>query len=278
MLFSMCAKRLSYLVIALTVLLSCDLAAQRTVPVPVTILVTDPSGSGVPHAQLRVVPAPDSASKLETDEHGQLTLDLKPGGYAIFVRTAGFKSAVEHLDVVNADPHSESHAPKPPQTLRIALTLGAVGSPTVSPVSARDGLLVSAFPYHDPIGFSLTELKSMPHVTVVFHNTHTNSEETYSGVRLADLLAKVGAPLGSELRGEALTNFVVATGADGYKAVLALAEVDPGFHPGEVVVADTMDGKPLDAHSGPLKLVVTEDKRPARSVRNLTDIELKLFP
>ena len=36
-----------------------------------------------------------------------------------------------------------------------------------------------------------------------------------------------------------------------------------------------MNGKRLDEHSGPLKLVVTEDKRPARSVRNLTTIELK---
>jgi DMSO/TMAO reductase YedYZ molybdopterin-dependent catalytic subunit len=68
---------------------------------------------------------------------------------------------------------------------------------------------------------------------------------------------------------------VVATGADGYRAVLALTKADPSFHPGAVLVADTMDGKPLDPHSGPFKLVVTEDKRPARSVHNLASIELK---
>jgi hypothetical protein len=276
--FLMRIARLSYLAVALT-LLSSPLPAQQTAAVPVTIRVTDPSGSGVPHSQLRIIPAPDSAAKLETDEHGQLTLNLKPGGYAIFVRTPGFKTAVAHLDVVNADlPHSEAHAPNPAQTFRINLEVGATGSPTVSPLSSKDGLLVSAFPYHDPIGFSLAELKSMPRVSVVFHNTHTNADETYSGVRLADLLARVGAPLGSELRGEALASVVVARGADGYEAVLALAEVDPQFHPGEVLVADTMNGAPLDPHSGPLKLVVTEDKRPARSVRNLTNIELKLFP
>ncbi len=274
------ATRLSCLAFAITLLLSSAITAQQTSAVPVTIRVTDPSGTGVPHAQLRVIPAPDSAANLETDEHGQLTLDLRPGGYAIFVRMPGFKNAIAHLDVVNADlPHSEAHAPKPAQTFRINLEVGAPGSPTVSPLSSpKDGLLVSAFPYHDPIGFSLAELKSMSHLSVVFHNTHTNADETYSGVRLADLLAKVGAPLGSELRGEALANFVVARGADGYEAVLALAEVDPHFHPGEVLVADTMNGQPLDAHSGPLKLVVTEDKRPARSVRNLTNIDLKLFP
>jgi hypothetical protein len=119
------------------------------------------------------------------------------------------------------------------------------------------------------------DLKALPHTSVTLHNAHTNADETYSGVRLADLLGKVGAPLGSDLRGKALANYVVATGTDGYKAVLALGEVDPSFHPGEVIIADTMDGKPLDAHSGPFTLVVTEDKRPARSVRNLISIELR---
>jgi hypothetical protein len=138
------------------------------------------------------------------------------------------------------------------------------------------GLTISAYTSPPlPTTLYLTDLKAMPHITVTFHNAHTNTEETYSGVRLADILTKFKAPLGNELRGQALAAYIVATGSDGYKAVLALGEVDPSFHPGEVLVADMMDGKPLDAHSGPLKLVVTEDKRPARSVRNLVSIELK---
>jgi hypothetical protein len=118
-------------------------------------------------------------------------------------------------------------------------------------------------------------LSAMAHITVTVHNPHTDADEAYSGVRLADLLVKVGAPLGKELRGEAMADYVIATGSDGYKAMLALGEVDPSFHPGDVIVADAMDGKPLDAHNGPLKLVVSEDKRPARCVRNLVRIELK---
>jgi DMSO/TMAO reductase YedYZ molybdopterin-dependent catalytic subunit len=118
----------------------------------------------------------------------------------------------------------------------------------------------------------------MPHLSVTIHNSHSNADQMYSGVRVADLLSKVGAPLGNDLRGKALAQYIVAAGSDGYQTVLALGEVDPGFHPGEVLVADTMDGKPLDAHSGPLKLVVTEDKHPARSVRNLVQIELKTVP
>jgi hypothetical protein len=136
-------------------------------------------------------------------------------------------------------------------------------------------LTVRTYASAEPMTLSASDLRSMPHIAVTFHNSHTNTDETYSGIRLAEILAKLKAPLGNDLRGPALANYVVATGSDGYKAVLALAELDPSFHPGEVVIADGMDGKPLDEHNGPLKLVVTEDKRPARAVRNLVEIDLK---
>jgi len=146
--------------------------------------------------------------------------------------------------------------------------------PAARTITAGDGSTLQLLG-KSHVAITLVDLQALPHVTVTVHNSHTNADETYSGVPLSNLLAKVGAPLGSELHGEALANYVVATGSDGYKAVLALGGIDPSFHPGEVLVADSMDGKPLDAHSGPFKLVVTEDKRPARSVRNLTTIELK---
>jgi hypothetical protein len=146
-----------------------------------------------------------------------------------------------------------------------------------SSAASKDTLTLTAAG-HDPVTLSLSDLKALPHISVTVHNPHSNADETYSGIRLADLLKKVGAPLGPDLRGAALANYIVAAGSDGYKAVLALGELDPGFHPGEVIVADAMNGQPLDAHDGPFKLVVTEDKRPARWVRNLVSIELKLAP
>jgi len=142
------------------------------------------------------------------------------------------------------------------------------------PSGAKNILRVSG-PRHEPIDLSEADLRGMAHVLVTIHNPHTNADEIYVGVRLAEVLAKIKVPLGSDLHGEALANYVVATGSDGYKAVFSLAEADPSFHPGDVIVADAMDGKPLDAHSGPFRLVVTEDKRPARCVRNLVSIELK---
>ena len=158
--------------------------------------------------------------------------------------------------------------------LLIAVNVAAQQAATAPSVAGNTDLQLLAHG-HDPIHVSLADLKTQPHITVKIHNSHTDADETYSGVRLAELLAKLGAPLGNDLRGKALANYIVATGSDGYQAVLALGEVDPSFHPGEVLVADSMNDKALDAQSGPLKLVVTEDKRPARSVRNLTTIELK---
>jgi hypothetical protein len=118
------------------------------------------------------------------------------------------------------------------------------------------------------------ELASMPHTSVTVENGHTHASETYSGVPLIQLLRRVGAPEGKDVHGKALSDYILATGTDGYQAVLALAEIEPDFHPGEVLVADTMDGKPLTG-DGQFKLIVSEDKHPARCVHNLQKLELR---
>jgi hypothetical protein len=134
-------------------------------------------------------------------------------------------------------------------------------------------LVITASPGQRGV-YTLATLKDLPHQTVTIFDHHTKANETFSGVPLMDLLAKLGVPHGEALYGKALTEYVVATGSDGYKSVVTLAEIDPEFHPGMVLVADAMDGKPLGA-TGPFRLIVSEDKRPARSVRNLVSIELK---
>jgi hypothetical protein len=267
--FAMRAKSVVSLMFA-SVLAVGALGAQQTAVPTVAITVTDQTGAPIPHLPIRVVPAPDPAPKMETDAKGQLSLSLKPRGYALFASLSGFKPLATHFDVRDT---------KELQTIPFVLQIASNGGPVeVVAASSKEDLVLLASPYHYPTGLSLAQLKALPHISVTVHNSHANADETYSGVRLADILTPVGAPLGKELHGIALVSYLVATGSDGYQAVFALAEVDPSFHPGEVLVADTMNGKPLDAHSGPLKLVVTEDKRPARSVRNLTTIELKMGP
>src|ERR1700728_1613788 len=117
------------------------------------------------------------------------------------------------------------------------------------------------------------ELAALPHKTVAVFNAHSKANETYSGVLLADLLGKAGVPLGESVRGKLFMVGVVAEGTDHYSVLYSLAEVDPAIHTGDVIVADTLDGQKL-AKDGAFKMVSSEEKRPARWVRNLTSISV----
>lgn len=248
------------------------LFAEQAADTQISIRVTDPTGAPVVGVQVRLVPSPGSPpTKMETDEKGQLSLALPPGGYSLFIDFAGFKQVATFINV---------QAAKEVQVVPIRLQLADTFSPMVSPDPAtpappQGDLRISAQLYHADLILTPDEFKALPHTTVTVHNEHTKADETYSGVRVADLLAKMDAPLGTKLRGTTLSAYLVATGSDGYVAVVALAEADPSFHSGEVIVADVMNGQPIGEKSGPFKLVVTEDKRPARWVRNLVSLELE---
>jgi hypothetical protein len=121
--------------------------------------------------------------------------------------------------------------------------------------------------------FTPEDIAAMPHKTVSVYNHHTKANETYSGVPLADLLGKVGVPLGENVRGKLFLIGVVAEGTDHYSVLYALAEVDPSIHVGDVIVADSIDGQKL-GKDGAFKMVSTEEKRPARWVRNLTSVKV----
>jgi hypothetical protein len=114
-------------------------------------------------------------------------------------------------------------------------------------------------------------LAALPHTTVHVHNEHTKADETYSGVPMIDLLTKLGVP--DKPRGKQFRIYLVAVGSDGYEAVYSLGEIAPDVHDATVIVADSEDGKPIDA-DGPLKMVATGEKRPARWVRNLVAIRV----
>ena len=231
------------------------------------ILITaedDQLGKPVWGAQIQLTPVPNSLPKnMETNEQGTLALNLKPGTYRLNATRVGYFDFTEQIDV---KPSSEL------QNFFIRLKAPRHVRESVAPI--RHTLRVSAGSYHQDVSYTLSDLKSMPHTSVTIHSPHSDTDETYSGVRLADILRPLGVPLDKDLRGQALTLCVIATGSDGYRVALSLAEVDPSFHPGEVIVADSYGGETLGADA-PFRLIVSEDKRPARSVKNLTSIELK---
>ncbi len=87
------------------------------------------------------------------------------------------------------------------------------------------------------------------------------------GVPLSALLQKAGVPQGEQVRGAAMTSYVLVEAADDYHVIFSLAELDSSFQDSEVLVADTMDGTPLPPDQGPFKLVAPREKRPGRWVK-----------
>lgn len=101
---------------------------------------------------------------------------------------------------------------------------------------------------------------------------------TYEGVALRDVLVKAGVPLGDALKGKALARVVLATAVDGYQVAYAIAEIDAAFNDHVMIISDKRNGQPLLPDSGPLQMIVPQDKRAARWIRQVTTLEVKQLP
>lgn len=133
--------------------------------------------------------------------------------------------------------------------------------------AAAQVLLTIDRPSGDPIALTAADLAAMPRSTAA-RDDH-GRRIACEGVALTALLARAGLPSGNDVRGPALTTLVVATARDDYRVAFTLGELDPALGNTAALVADRCDGQPLDAQAGPLRLIVPDDRRGARSVRQL---------
>jgi DMSO/TMAO reductase YedYZ molybdopterin-dependent catalytic subunit len=124
-----------------------------------------------------------------------------------------------------------------------------------------------------PLSFSVDDFAKLPRQSVRATG-HDKIESVYQGVSLGEILVRSGAASGSELRGKALSLYVVVEASDGYRAVFALPELDAAFSDRVILVADRRDERPLDAHNGPLQIVVPGEKRHGRWVRQVVRLRI----
>lgn len=120
--------------------------------------------------------------------------------------------------------------------------------------------------------WDVAKLALLPHLTLTLYNEHAKANQVYAGVPLIELLEQLGVP--QKPRDTDFRLYLVAEGSDGYQVVFSIGEITPDVHDGTVLVADSMDGKSIDAN-GPLQLVLTGEKRPARWVRNLVSVRVE---
>ena len=155
---------------------------------------------------------------------------------------------------------------------------GLVPSSTVSVFYAQEAATTPTLKVVGAVRTSLTltveDLKKMPRKAVSVVNPHDKKTENYEGVLVEDLLKKAGVPQGEDLKGQLLASYLVFEAEDGYRVVFSIAELDSGIVDSGVIVADTLNGAPLPAKQGPLRVVAPHEKRAARWVRMLKSITL----
>lgn len=119
-----------------------------------------------------------------------------------------------------------------------------------------------------PARFDLAALQALPATTQAVGNV------SYTGVSLWTLLSTVtGLKPDANRKNASLSMYAVATGSDGYKALVSLGEIDPNFGNKPALVAYSADGVALE-RNGVARLVMPADARQGRSVSNLVSIEV----
>jgi len=125
-----------------------------------------------------------------------------------------------------------------------------------------------------PLTLTAADVSAMPRSTAIAKDKQ-GTPHTFQGVSLADIFKKAGVTTGRDLRGDNLAKYVLVTCADNYQVVFSLAELDSSFTESVVILADQMEGKPLPAGTGPFRVIVPGEKKPARNCFQVTAIDIK---
>jgi len=125
-----------------------------------------------------------------------------------------------------------------------------------------------------PLVLGEVDLQALPHKHLAVTD-EKGAPVTYDGVPVVELLRKAGVPLGRQLKGPQMKLYVIVDAADGYQAVFALPEFDPDFTDRVIILADRRDGHVMAPPQGPFRLVVAGEKRHARWVREVTELDIE---
>jgi hypothetical protein len=144
---------------------------------------------------------------------------------------------------------------------------------TFSPVTLRGDV-------GDPGIYNLSSLTPLSSLTATYTAAGSPVTDSYTGVRLWDLLTDAGGVTVTSAKNDVLSKYVVATGSDGYKAVFSLGAIDPNFgaQPVTVAYADTGGQLGPNGTDGLARMVVPGDLAGGRYVSDLVSLDVKSLP
>jgi hypothetical protein len=123
---------------------------------------------------------------------------------------------------------------------------------------------------------TLSALNQSTTETATYLAGSTSTTDTYTGVSLWTLIQDAGLLTDPTIKNDVLGFAVVATGSDGYRAVISLGEIDPMFGNQQDLVAysDTAGQLGPGGSDGALRLVVPGDVAGGRYVSNLVSLQV----
>ncbi len=161
-------------------------------------------------------------------------------------------------------------------TIRKACAPRCVAGTVLLPALAATASAQASLRIETPNGaarsYTRTALEALSADTVRVAGAHM-TPATYRVVPLQRLLAESGLVLDS-LRGHDLGKVVIAEARDGYRVVFSLGELAPQLGKRTVYVAFGRDGGAIPDEDGPFRLVVPDDMRASRSIRQLETLRV----
>src|SRR5262245_17702529 len=143
-----------------------------------------------------------------------------------------------------------------------------------TPKSASPVLLSIGGEVANPVKLTTDDLAKLRRRSVQAKD-HDGKDTVFEGIELAEVLRLAGVKFGEQLRGKELALFLVVDAADGYRAVFGLPQLDHAFTDRIILLAERRDGKPLPEKEGPLRIVVPDEKRQARWVRQVISLTIR---
>jgi len=147
--------------------------------------------------------------------------------------------------------------------------------PCISAAATQDSIGIYAA--GSSTSFTMADIGKLSPIQahISFGTDHGKLNASFSGPLLWTVLNAARAVDPTKPK-DAVRNYVLVTGRDGYSAVIALGEIAPAFENKRVLLAEAMNGKQLGAEH--LRLVVPGDARGGRSVRDVVSIAVLTPP
>jgi molybdopterin-dependent oxidoreductase-like protein protein len=136
-----------------------------------------------------------------------------------------------------------------------------------------EGKLIIGLLDKSPQVLERSDIAKLPHRTVKVKEGGRKSS-IYSGVLLKDLLERAGADFKVERQGANLGSIVLVESVDAPSVLFAMAELDSALTHKQILLADSKDGKVLGAPEGPFRIIVPDEKEPARWAKQVWAIHI----